>query len=319
MVSGFAQARQRIRESLKVPAELTIILDSTGSPSSRLQARFLAQTGDVLKVQTTVSLGCGMAVSVAGEIDTPAGKQPVLGRYRAGSSRPSGIGTYNVELLPEPAPEESSSTESSAKGASPKGGAEQSSPSPESSAGDLDYYEILQVSRHADTDTIHRVFHILAQRYHPDNRETGSDARFRQVVEAHRLLADVERRAAYDVRLAAEDKTRHTIFDNLQSSQGVQAEVRKRQGILRLLYTKRLVDPLQPCMRGREFAEMLGCPLEHLEFSLWFLRDTRMIQRSDNNRFEITSLGVQAFEAQESNYSRRTVLPLPAAAEPLAG
>lgn len=316
MASDFAQARQRIRESLE--AELTIILDSTGSPSSRLRARFLGQSGDVMRVQTSAALGTGMLVSIAGEIEAPSGKLPVLGRYRVGSSRPSGVSRYNVELLPEPVAEESSSHESP-KGASSKTGSEKTAPLSETAASDdLDYYEILQVSRHADTDTIHRVFHVLAQRYHPDNRETGSEARFRQVVEAHAILTDVERRAAYDVHLAAEDKTRYKIFDNLQSSQGVQAEIRKRQGILRLLYTKRLVDPLQPFMRGRELSEMLGCPLEHLEFSLWFLRDTRMIQRSDNNRFEITSSGVEAFEAQESNYTRRTVLSLPSAG-PLAG
>src|SRR5437588_8677614 len=33
----------------------------------------------------------------------------------------------------------------------------------------LDHYDILQLSSKADPDTVHRVYRILAQRYHPDN------------------------------------------------------------------------------------------------------------------------------------------------------
>ena len=38
----------------------------------------------------------------------------------------------------------------------------------------LDHYELLQVSPTAEIDTIHRVYRLLAQRFHPDNRETGN-------------------------------------------------------------------------------------------------------------------------------------------------
>ena len=97
-------------------------------------------------------------------------------------------------------------------------------------------------------------------------------------------------------------------------TQGVQAEIRKRQGILRLLYARRITEPLQPAMRARDFAEMLGCPLEHLEFSLWFLRERKQIHRvADNNQYEITCEGAEAFESDESNYFAKAPLTLPAA------
>ena len=38
---------------------------------------------------------------------------------------------------------------------------------------ELDHYEIMQLSPNADTDTIQRVYRILAQRYHPDSLGTG--------------------------------------------------------------------------------------------------------------------------------------------------
>ncbi len=294
------QSRLRILESLEARPDLTVILDSSGGPGSRLQARFLGHNGDAMKIQAGVALGQGVLVSVAGQVDTGTGIAPVLGQYRVKWSRIVGVGKYHAELSMETPPAEFVE--------------EQTPVSPPQVSDETDYYEILQLSRHASTDTIHRVFHVLAQRYHPDNRETGNELLFRRVVEAHNALSNPERRAAYDVRLGASDKVRFKIFDSLESSQGVQAEIRKRKGVLRLLYTKRLTDPAQPAMRGREFAEMLGCPSEHLEFSLWFLRERKLIVRGDNNLFEITCNGVEAFEAEEANYAKKTLLTLPAPA-----
>ena len=59
-----------------------------------------------------------------------------------------------------------------------------------------DFYEVLQISPNADPDTIHRVYRLLAQRFHPDNQETGDPARFRQITEAYQVLSDAEQRAA---------------------------------------------------------------------------------------------------------------------------
>jgi curved DNA-binding protein CbpA len=156
---------------------------------------------------------------------------------------------------------------------------------------------------------------VLAQRYHPDNRDTGNQDRFRQVVEAHAVLNDPVKRAAHDVFLAGEDKIRFKLFDALQDTQGVQAEMRKRLGILRLLYAKRLTDPQQATMRGRDFSEMLACPIEHLEFALWMLREQRLIYRSDSNHFEITWQGVQAFEAEQGDFAKKALIALPAPAQ----
>ena len=61
-----------------------------------------------------------------------------------------------------------------------------------------DCYEILQVSRRADPLIITKAYRLLATLYHPDNKETGDEERFREVVDAYRELADPVRRAAYD-------------------------------------------------------------------------------------------------------------------------
>ncbi len=296
MEPGMAQARLRIKETLDARPEITVILGAGGSAASRVRARFLAQDGDSISIQSTAALGQNLLVSIAGEIETACGRQPLLGKYRVSSCKIAGIGKYQAELTPEPVAPESAQASSSADD-------------------EPDHYQVLQVSRQADTDTIRRVFHILAQRYHPDNRETGNQEKFRQVVDAHAVLCDPEKRAAHDVFLAGEDKGRYKIFDSLENTEGVQAEIRKREGILRLLYGKRLTDPHNPAMRAREFTEMLACPLEHLEFALWMLREQRLIIRSDNNHFEITWQGVQAFEAEQGNYAKKSLIALPAPAQ----
>ena len=38
----------------------------------------------------------------------------------------------------------------------------------------VDFHEVLQISPKADGETIQRVYRLLALRYHPDNRETGT-------------------------------------------------------------------------------------------------------------------------------------------------
>jgi hypothetical protein len=256
----------------------------------------VAQGNDTLTVQLNAALGQNLVVSLAGEIETDAGRQSLLGKYRVASCRIAGVGKYEAELTPEPLAEES---------AQPANRADD----------EPDHYQILQVSREAEVDTIRRVFHILAQRFHPDNRETGNQEKFRQVVEAHAILCDPEKRAAHDIFLAGEDKGRFKIFDSLENTEGVQAELRKREGILRMLYGKRLTDPHKPALRAREVTEMLACPLEHLEFALWMLREQHLITRSDGNQFQITWQGVQAFEAEQSTFAKKSLIALPAPAQ----
>jgi DnaJ-class molecular chaperone len=62
-----------------------------------------------------------------------------------------------------------------------------------------DYYELLQISPNAEPETIHRVYRLLAQRYHPDNRETGNAQKFRQLHDAYTTLSDPAKRAQFDV------------------------------------------------------------------------------------------------------------------------
>ena len=268
-----------------------------------LCARLIDCSSDGVRLELDWPVEEGATVNVAGEIDTATGRLKLNGPCRVRWCTEITPGKFVAGL---------------AFALAHKSGADKSGPDkldPEVEEGPLiDHYEILQLSRSAEAETIRRVFHVMASRYHPDNKQTGNAEMFRQMVEAHEVLSDPEKRAALDARLTAQAKSRVHLFKTFEESQGVEAEIRKRQGILRLLYTKRLTEAHAPSLSSRDFEEVLAIPSEHLEFSFWLLKESKLITRADNNRFEITVQGVLAFESEERSKNRPAV-PVPMVAD----
>jgi len=155
-----------------------------------------------------------------------------------------------------------------------------------------DYYEILQLSPNADSDTIDRVFRILAKRYHPDNKDTGNIEKFNVINEAHQHLSDKEKRAAYDVHYEENRATLIKIFDDASSTDGFEDDTRIFDAILSLLYTSRRHDVDHAGMGVLNLEKFLGCPAQHLEFHVWYLKQKGLIERTDNGLLAITVAGI---------------------------
>jgi curved DNA-binding protein len=162
-------------------------------------------------------------------------------------------------------------------------------PLEESSA---DFYETLQLSPNADPDTIHRVFRLMAERYHPENPQSGNQEKFDEIVKAYGVLSDPIRRASYDVKYSAVSRARWRIFDPDRALEGAALEIQKRRAVMALLYSKRVHLPHQPGMSLTELEDLLGLPREQLEFSLWFLHAQGLATRSETGRYAITPAGV---------------------------
>jgi len=64
----------------------------------------------------------------------------------------------------------------------------------------IDYYELLSVSRDADGATLKSAYRKMAMKYHPDRNPGDSDAeqKFKEVGAAYAALKDPQKRAAYD-------------------------------------------------------------------------------------------------------------------------
>jgi curved DNA-binding protein CbpA len=162
---------------------------------------------------------------------------------------------------------------------------------------DCDYYELLQISATAEPDTIHRVYRLLASRFHPDNKETGDANRFRAISDAYRVLSDPEARARYDVgyeqrrqqrwRLAAQAPRAENDFD---------AEQILRLTVLEVLYAKRRTEPYEPYILQPDLEILTGTPREHLEFTMWFLLQKKLVTRTDGMALSITADGVEYIE-----------------------
>ncbi|WP_321315516.1 molecular chaperone DnaJ [Halarcobacter sp.] len=65
---------------------------------------------------------------------------------------------------------------------------------------ELDYYELLEVTKDSDKSTIKKAYRKMAMKYHPDKNPDDTDAeeKFKAVNEAYQVLSDDEKRAIYD-------------------------------------------------------------------------------------------------------------------------
>jgi curved DNA-binding protein CbpA len=171
----------------------------------------------------------------------------------------------------------------------------------------IDYYEVLQISATADPDTVHRVYRLLAQRFHPDNRETGEPAHFRSITQAYSVLSDPEQRAAYDVRYQSHRGERMRI---VTSGDGIQSDFQMEQlvriTVLKALYAQRRLDGNNPGIFDLDLEQITGTSREHLQFTFWYLMSKRLVTRGDQSRLMITAEGVDYLEQHyEVNLERK--------------
>lgn len=175
----------------------------------------------------------------------------------------------------------------------------------------VDYYEVLQVSTSAEPETINRVFRMLAQRFHPDNQQTGNEGRFRTILEAYEVLSNPEKRARYDVSHQQQRKDRwRLVSSGAQAENDFEMEQVVRLTILEALYTKRRLEPASPGIFWGDFEGLTGRPREHIEFTMWFLQQKKFVTVDDKSRLVLTVEGAEYLEqSYRSNLQQKRLPP----------
>jgi curved DNA-binding protein CbpA len=164
-----------------------------------------------------------------------------------------------------------------------------------------DYYETLQISPNADPETIHRVYRIMAARFHPDNPTTGSLERFLQLREAYQTLSDPQLRGEYDASRQSGQTQPLPIFWQKSFVDGIEGETNRRLGVLSLLYQRRRISETKPGVSVMELERQMAFPREYLNFTLWYLRSKGYVAvMQDNSDCALTSSGVDYVESSSN-------------------
>ena len=155
-----------------------------------------------------------------------------------------------------------------------------------------DYYEILEISPNANAETIERVFRYFAMRYHPDNQDTGDLSRFSEIVEAHNTLKDPVKRAQYDIQHKDHSGIRWKLAEEASDTKNIERDVVIQEQLLSILYVKRRQNINDPGIGEYDLERLSGCPREHLEFHLWYLKAKGWVGRLESGMLAITVEGV---------------------------
>jgi len=164
--------------------------------------------------------------------------------------------------------------------------------------GFVDFYELLQLSSNADTDTIERVFRHLAKKVHPDNKESADPELFRLIIEAHRTLSNPEIRAGYDVKYQDYWNRKWQLVSEASDGNAFGDDQETRKSLLSLLYVQRRRNPRDPGLFDYHMARLLDKPFELLQFHLWYLKAKNWVERLDTGQLAISALGVDQVEKE---------------------
>jgi curved DNA-binding protein CbpA len=163
----------------------------------------------------------------------------------------------------------------------------------------VDYYEILEISSNANSGTIERMFRYFAQRYHPDNQDTGDRPRFDAIMEAYDALSDPGKRAQYDVKHKNHLSVRWKLLREASDNKAIEQDVEIQNKLLSIFYVRRRQNLDNPGIGELTLERMLGCPVEHLQFHLWYLKEKGWIRKTESGMFAITVEGVDRANSEQ--------------------
>ena len=163
----------------------------------------------------------------------------------------------------------------------------------------IDYYEFLQISPHADADTIYRVYRYLAGRLHPDNPDSGDSEMFRLLKIAFDICR-VDRETDTTVLPAGVRRSR-PLSVAIGFMDSVEGEMNRRIAVLAVLYFKRRANPRIPEVSLAEIQRRLGFPARLSGLHHLVPVKKGYFTKAHNSDFTLTAEGVDYIESQRGN------------------
>ena len=107
----------------------------------------------------------------------------------------------------------------------------------------------------------------------------------------------------YDIGHKYQSNVRAKLVEEVRDAKGIAQGIDIQNKVLSLLYVKCRRNVREPGIGEFELERLSGCPAEHLEFHIWYLKEKGWIRRNENGTLAITVEGV---DRAATEYHRKT-------------
>lgn len=159
-----------------------------------------------------------------------------------------------------------------------------------------DHYAVLGIESTAGSDEVHRAYSQLAQKFHPNNKDTADPEKFAAVNQAYEVLMDPAARQAFDVVRSGGKDEGVFVFSGDEFFQSLENEAARRSCILCLLYDRRRKKPSTPGLSFRLVESLVKASADQLQFSIWCLKQRGYVASDDKSNLLITFQGIEHLE-----------------------
>jgi len=171
-----------------------------------------------------------------------------------------------------------------------------------------DHYKVLEIDPKSNLEAIQKAYGKLAQKYHPNNTQSGDQTKFDAVNLAYEVLSDSGLRTEFDkLRSGGEEKTEFN-FSGLGFFAALGHETALRAAVLCILYDRRRLKPFTPGLSMRRVEAILETTSEGLNFALWYLKQRNLVTSDDKSNLLITVEGMDYLESNPP--TPESIMPL---------
>jgi curved DNA-binding protein CbpA len=162
-----------------------------------------------------------------------------------------------------------------------------------------DHYILLGIEPNADSETIQAAYVRLAEKYHPDNPDTGDEEKFEALNLAYEVLSDPTLRAGFDKIKGVDHESGNPKFSGTGFFHALAQGALLRSAVLCILYDRRRIKSFKPSLSMRHLENMLYVTADELNFTLWYLKQRGLVINDDKSSMEITVEGMDYLEKNQ--------------------